>query len=466
MNPVTAVRDEPVQWDKALLDKYDIRGPRYTSYPTAAQFVEFGEADYLACLDELATRPGEPLSLYVHIPFCQDICYYCACNKIVTRNTSLADSYLGYLDKEMQLIRAHIGDQRPVTQLHLGGGTPTFLDAGQLTRLVYLLSRHFQLLESDDREYSIEIDPRTVSHHTLALLKGLGFNRISLGVQDFSDQVQQAVNRINRFEDVAALMSAARDYGYHSINLDLIYGLPMQTPDSLAETLEKVISLAPERIAFYNYAHMPERFSSQRAIDRLSLPTAEQKLEMLNLISRRLTEAGYCYIGMDHFVKPDDALAIAQRQGSLQRNFQGYSTCRAQDLVSLGVSAISNGQRYFAQNAKRLEDYCAALDAGHLPVEKGLLVSHDDEKHRFAIMQLISNLKLNIDDWQQAFADDFYRYFAAQQPALQQMADDGLLQLAGHCIEVTPKGRAMLRNICMIFDEYTGGDTQRFSKVL
>ena len=467
MSTVIMAQNTPVEWDRQLVEKYDVRGPRYTSYPTAAQFVGFSARDYQRCLKDVAKRTGEPLSVYVHIPFCQDICYYCACNKIVTRKTGLADEYLGYLEKEMQRVHDIIGDsQRPVKQLHLGGGSPTFLDAGQLTRLIYLLSGYFQLSEDEDREYSIEVDPRTVSHHTLALLKGLGFNRLSIGVQDFSPQVQKAVNRINSFDDVGRLMQAARDYGYESINLDLIYGLPEQTTESLADTLEKVIELAPERIAFYNYAHMPDRFPTQRAIDRLTLPDAGQKLDMLNLIGRRLIEAGYVYIGMDHFVKPGDALAIAQQQGKLQRNFQGYSTSPAKDLVGLGVSSISSGPDFLAQNSKELERYYAMLDEQRLPVEKGLRVSDDDERHRYVIMQLISNLRLDITEWERRFDDDFAVYFADQLARLARMENDGLLIISRQIIEITPKGRAMLRNICMIFDEYSNNHTQSFSKVL
>lgn len=455
-----------IQWDKALIDKYDTRGPRYTSYPTAAQFVPFSAEDYSRCLTQVKARALEPLSLYVHIPFCQDICYYCACNKVVTRKTDMAETYLGYLEKEMALIHQQIGDKRKVTQLHLGGGTPTFLTAGQLTRLVHSLSRYFQLTESATREYSIEIDPRTVSRDTLALLKGLGFNRISFGIQDFSPDVQQAINRINSFKMVSGLVSAARDYGFAAINFDLIYGLPKQTLENMQHTLEQVIELKPARIAFYNYAHLPDRFSSQRAIDRMTLPSAEQKLDMLNMISRMLTDAGYLYIGMDHFVLPDDELAIAQQHGRLQRNFQGYSTARAHDLIGLGMSSITCCHGFFAQNHKQLDQYYAALDAGMLATEKGLEVNEDDLKRRGAIMPLISNLKLSFKEWNRQFNDDFIHYFAEELEKLQPMQADRLLEITATGIEVLPAGRAMIRNICMAFDAYHDADSGRFSKVI
>lgn len=465
MNAVTLPNRGAVQWDAHLVEKYDIRGPRYTSYPTALQFQPFTAEQYQACLQEVAATDA-PLSLYVHVPFCQDICYYCACNKIVTRKKGVADEYLHYLEKEMHLISQTIGTQKKVVQLHLGGGTPTFLDAGQLTRLIYIISCHFELIEDDSREYSIEIDPRTIDKNTLALLKGLGFNRISFGVQDFSEEVQKAVNRINRFEDVKPLVKAARDYNYQSINIDLIYGLPKQNLESLNDTLDKVIALDVDRIAFYNYAHMPDKFPTQRSIDRMDLPSADEKLSMLNLISQRLTDAGYLYIGMDHFVKPDDTLAKAQSEGKLQRNFQGYSTSRANFLVAMGVSSISNGENYFAQNARQLDAYYAALDKGVLPVDKGLQVSDDDKKHRAVIMSIISNLQLDIAAWEDRFDDDFFQCFADVIPELQQMENDGILQFDRWKISVTDSGRAMLRNICMLFDAYSHGDTLNFSKVL
>jgi oxygen-independent coproporphyrinogen-3 oxidase len=463
----TTLHTENIQWDKELIARYDTRGPRYTSYPTANEFnTLYTEDDYIHCLESVKNANDRPLSLYVHIPFCQDICYYCACNKIVTRNKSMAETYLTYLEKEMALLHEHIGTQRKVTQLHLGGGSPTFLDAGQLTRLVHSLSTHFQLADEVDREYSIEIDPRTVSTDTLALLKGLGFNRISLGVQDFSPIVQKAVNRVNSFAMIEDLVIAARDYGFTSINFDLIYGLPEQNLDTLKYTLEKTICLSPERIAFYNYAHLPERFSSQRAIDRHTLPSADEKLDMLNLISTLLTEAGYIYIGMDHFVKPTDDLAIAQKEGRLQRNFQGYSTSHDTDLIGLGMSSISSGEHYFSQNQKNIEDYYQALDEGHLPIEKGLNTNEDDYKRRAVIMALIANLHFDIPSWERQFNASFHEYFSTELSKLDAMQKDGLVNICDKYININPKGRAMLRNICMVFDKYHQPETKQYSKTL
>lgn len=452
-------------FDKALIQKYDGRGPRYTSYPTALQFSDFTAEDYQHCLQQVA-QTEQAISLYVHIPFCQDICYYCACNKIVTRDRSLADTYLHYLLKEAQLIKQTLGKKKVVKQLHLGGGTPTYLDSGQLTQLIFQLSHYFELLDSDDREYSIEIDPRTINKDSLALLKGLGFNRLSFGVQDFDSAVQKAVNRINSYSDVKHLVATAKDFGFNSINVDLIYGLPKQSEQSLSDTLDKVIALDVERIAFYNYAHLPERFKSQRAIDRLQLPSAAEKLNFLQLIGEKLSQANYHYIGMDHFVKPEDSLAIAQRQGRLQRNFQGYSTSHSPFLIAMGMSSISNGQDYFAQNYKRLEPYYQALNQGKLPIEKGLRVSADDLKRRAVIMAVISNLSFDIAAWEQAYQSSFTQYFADSLPALRAMQDDGLLILTSKHLTVTPLGRAMLRNICLLFDAYAKADTPKLSKIL
>lgn len=458
---------EPIApiFDSQLIEKYDQRGPRYTSYPTAMQFEDFGHQDYLQCLAKVA-ETEQAISLYVHIPFCQDICYYCACNKIVTRKQGVADEYLSYLEKEMVLLRQAIGANKKVSQLHLGGGTPTYLDAGQLTRLIFQLSTYFELSEDESREYSVEIDPRTISKDTLALLKGLGFNRISFGVQDFAEDVQKAVNRVNRYEDVKALVDAARDYGFQSINVDLIYGLPLQTLQTLEDTLDKVIRLDIDRIAFYNYAHLPERFPTQRSIDRMQLPSANDKLHFLGLIGDKLTQAGFEYIGMDHFVKPNDALALAQKNGRLQRNFQGYSTNHSEFLVAMGMSAISNGRDYFAQNAKQIERYYAALDNGQLPIEKGFTVSSDDLKRRAVIMSIISNLRLDIAEWEERFEEDFFVYFADCLASLQQMESDGLLTFDRWSIAVSQQGRAMLRNICLIFDAYARSDTLKLSKIL
>ena len=458
---------EAVYWDKAIIDKYDSRGPRYTSYPTALEFNHlFDVKAHEKVLSGLQEQPYETLSIYIHIPFCRDICYYCACNKIVTRNEQAAEEYLTYLEREMALVSKAMGRSRKVTQLHLGGGTPTFLSSGQLTRLVHALAQNFHMVNDESREYSIEIDPRTVNTSDLALLKGLGFNRLSLGVQDFSEKVQKAINRINDVTMVRNLPTAARDLGYDSINFDLIYGLPEQTPESLKQTLDQVIELDPDRIAFYNYAHMPDRFTSQRAIDRLTLPSADQKIDMLNGLSAQLCDAGYRYIGMDHFVKPSDKLAKAQQQGRLLRNFQGYSINKSQDLIGLGVSSISGFRQAFAQNEKDLPQYYAAIDAGKLPTAKGLFKNEDDYRREFVIMALICNLQLNFADWEKRFGDDFTRYFTSELEALNTLEQDGLVKIGDEDITVSSKGRCLLRTICMTFDAYHNNHLQLHSKVI
>ena len=436
------------------LARYDVRSPRYTSYPTALQFRDDFTADDYTAWWPNAASDITPLSLYVHIPFCRDICYYCGCNKIVTRCAEDARRYLNYLKKEIAMQAAVVGSKRPVLQLHFGGGTPTYFNGAELTELVYALASHFNLVNSGVREYSIEIDPRTVDRALLALLKGLNFNRISFGVQDFNEDVQRAINRIQPLSMVAELTESARAFGFDSINYDLIYGLPLQTPASFASTLRAVIALRPDRIALYNYAHLPERFSSQRALDRLPRPSATDKLTLLDLASDMLSEAGYLHIGMDHFVLPGDALALAQQQHVLERNFQGYSTSHAQDLVGLGVSAIGSTAYGYAQNAKELNTYYQLLDANRLPIVKGLRMSDDDRVRKFVIMQIICNLSLDFELLQQRLGLDFFDYFAAEQKTLQLLRDDGLITLDAHALTVTQRGRPLLRNICMVFDRY------------
>lgn len=436
------------------LARYDVRCPRYTSYPTALQFRDdFNADDYAAWWPHAATDIT-PLSLYVHIPFCRDICYYCGCNKIVTRSADAARRYLNYLKKEIALQADIIGSKRPVLQMHFGGGTPTYFNGAELTELVYALASHLNLINSNVREYSIEIDPRTVDRALLALLKGLNFNRISFGVQDFNADVQRVINRIQPLSMVAELTESARAFGFDSINYDLIYGLPLQTPASFASTLREVIALRPDRIALYNYAHMPERFSSQRALDRLARPSAADKLVLLDLAGDMLGEAGYLHIGMDHFVLPDDALAQAQQRHVLERNFQGYATSHAQDLVGLGLSAIGSTAHGYAQNAKELETYYQLLDADRLPIIKGLRINDDDRVRKFVIMQIICNLSLDFALLRQRFALDFFDYFATEQKTLQLLRDDGLITLNERELIVTKNGRPLLRNICMVFDRY------------
>ncbi len=438
-----------------LAQKYAYQGPRYTSYPTALQFSpDFAEQ---AVVTDLATRRHQkllPLSLYVHIPFCADICYYCACNKVVTRDRARAGIYLDALKIDIARQAELFGAARPVRQMHWGGGTPTWLDDAEITELMHELASHFHLLDSGSREYAIELDPRTVNAGRVALLSGLGFNRASLGIQDFDPLVQRAINREQSVSDVQDLVDALRRHHFRSISFDLIYGLPFQDSHSMENTLQQVIDLGPERIACYNYAHLPERFSSQRAIDRLTLPKAEEKLRIQARIADTLCTAGYEHIGLDHFVLPHDDLAQAQRDGRLQRNFQGYSVQMADDLVGLGVSAISQIGGYYLQNDTDPDSYCKRLQRGDSPVWRGLASSSEDELRRYVIMQLICNLQLDFNAFQQRFEEPFEQHFQSELSQLAPMASDGLLQIGNSGIQVSETGRSFLRNICMVFDQF------------
>ena len=444
--------------DMALAAKYACTGPRYTSYPTAPQFrQDFPVDQYLAWQARDGDHKRAPLSLYLHLPFCKDICYYCACNKIVTRKKGVSRLYLDRLQKEIVQQSRLVGEQRPITQMHWGGGTPTYLDNAEITELMHMLASHFRLVDKGYREYSIEIDPRTVDASTIALLKGVGFNRISLGIQDFDPLVQLAVNRIQPYDMVAPLVDSIRAHNFRSLSFDLIYGLPNQSRFTMQETLAKVISLRPDRIACYNYAHLPERFSSQRAIDRLALPQATEKLLLQQMISQTLQDAGYLYIGMDHYVLPSDELAVALEEGRLQRNFQGYSLHMADDLLGLGVSAISQMGDFYLQNASDLEHYYRHLDAGERPIKSGCKVTHEDKLRRHIIMSLISTLRLDFADCNLQFGIDFKKRFQPEVAALKAMQRDGLLEINEDEIVVTQRGRPFLRNICMPFDAYLQG---------
>jgi oxygen-independent coproporphyrinogen-3 oxidase len=438
-----------------LAAKYARPGPRYTSYPTAPQFRrDFPRDEYFARQHQQTEQTHEPLSLYVHLPFCRDICYYCACNKLVTREEAASRTYLRYLKLEIEMQSELLGSGRPVTQMHWGGGTPTFLDNAELTELMHALATHFRLLDKGYREYSIEIDPRTVECDTIALLKGLGFNRISLGIQDFDPLVQKAVNRVQPYQQVKSLVECIRKHDFRSISFDLIYGLPHQDRHSMAETLRKVIALRPDRIACYSYAHLPERFSSQRTIDRLDLPQPRERLLLQQMIQHRLQDAGYLHIGLDHYVLPQDALAIAQAEGRLQRNFQGYSLQLAEDLLGLGVSAISQIGDFYLQNEHALDDYYAALDQRNIPVARGCVLSPEDKLRRYIIMSLICELRLDIGDCNRRFGVDFSSLFNMELQALQGMEEDGLLRVDTDEIRISPRGRPFVRSICMVFDAY------------
>jgi oxygen-independent coproporphyrinogen-3 oxidase len=441
--------------DMDLAARYACEGPRYTSYPTAPQFrQDFPVDQYLAWQQRDGDHKRAPLSLYLHLPFCQDICYYCGCNKIVTRKKGVARQYLNRLQREIEQQSRLVGEQRPITQMHWGGGTPTYLDNAEITELMHMLASHFRLLDKDYREYSIEIDPRTVDLGTIALLKGVGFNRISLGIQDFDPLVQQAVNRVQPYETVTPLVDKIRSHHFRSLSFDLIYGLPNQDRYTMKDTLRKVNSLRPDRIACYNYAHLPQRFSSQRAIDRLALPSAEEKLLLQQMISHTLQDAGYLHIGMDHYVLPEDELARALQEGRLQRNFQGYSLHMADDLLGLGVSAISQIGDFYLQNERELDAYYQRVDGGQMPFTRGCKVTTEDKLRRCIIMSLISDLRLDIGDCNRQFGIDFTTRFHRELAALDPMARDGLLKIGPEELAVTHRGRPFLRNICMPFDAY------------
>ena len=454
--------------DQALISRYDQSGPRYTSYPTAVQFHEgFGPAEYRAAA-RASNASGRPLSLYFHIPFCDTVCYYCACNKVVTKDRSRAQPYLDRLYREMAMQGELFDDSRPVEQLHWGGGTPTFISEGQMRELMAETAKHFRLLDDDSGEYSIEIDPREVTEATIGVLREIGFNRMSLGLQDLDPKVQQAVNRIQSAQETFGALDAARREGFRSISVDLIYGLPFQTATSFVATLDRVIEAAPDRLSVFNYAHLPERFKPQRRINEAELPSPDQKLDMLQQIGEHLAAAGYVYIGMDHFARPDDELALAQREGQLYRNFQGYSTHAHCDLVALGVTSIGMVGNTYAQNMRTLDEYYARIDAGELAVFRGIELTRDDELRRAVITQLICNFTLDMDavgrEWDIRFGD----YFTGELGRLQVMARDGLIAIDDGVIDVLPAGRLLIRNICMVFDRYLGaaGQTARFSKVI
>lgn len=453
-----------------LIRRYDVSGPRYTSYPTADRFVEaFSETEYTQALtlrkSGLASKKF-PLSLYIHIPFCESLCYYCACNKIITKHHDRAAKYLRYLTREVDLHAAILGTGQPVSQLHLGGGTPTFLTDDELHELMAMLRRNFSFAPGG--EYSIEVDPRTIDVKRLDTLAELGFNRLSFGVQDFDPEVQKAVHRLQPAEQVFALVKAARERHFDSINVDLIYGLPMQSPESFDRTLAQINELRPDRIALYAYAHLPERFKPQRRIDTLELPSASAKVSMLSRSMDALLNAGYVYVGMDHFALPNDALAVAKRQGRLHRNFQGYSTQPDCDLIGLGVSSIGRIGATYSQNAKTLDDYYDHLDQGRFPVVRGIALSRDDLLRRTVIMALMCQGHLMFESIELAFLVDFRSYFAAELEALHKLEEQGLVVVDSSGIQVTDMGWFFVRAVAMVFDKYLQTDRNRakFSKII
>jgi len=453
-----------------LLRRYDVSGPRYTSFPTADRFVEaFTAEDYAQALTHRrsgAAALALPLSLYVHIPFCESLCYYCACNKIITKHHDKAAEYLRYLSREVDLHTQLIGLGQVVSQLHLGGGSPTFLSDDELRELMAMLRRNFAFTPGG--EYSIEVDPRTVDAKRLDTLAELGFNRLSFGVQDFDPAVQKAVHRVQPAEQVFALVEAARARGFESINVDLIYGLPQQSPESFDRTLAQVAELRPDRIALYAYAHLPERFKPQRRIATVELPSGAAKISMLSRSLAAFMDAGYVYVGMDHFALPDDALAVAKRQGRLHRNFQGYSTQPDCDLIALGVSSIGRIGATYSQNAKTLEEYYDALDNGHFPVVRGLALSRDDLVRRAVIMALMCQGQVQFESINLAYLLDFRSYFSKELEALEALQEQGMVVLDAQGIQVTPQGWYFVRAVAMVFDRYLQTDRTRakFSKII
>ncbi|NGX15297.1 oxygen-independent coproporphyrinogen III oxidase [Wenzhouxiangella sp. XN24] len=462
---------QTAEFDLDLIKRYDGRGPRYTSYPTAVQFHDgFGEDDYkrMALASNGEQPASQPLSIYVHVPFCHSLCYYCGCHKIITRHQHSADPYVEHLVEEMRLQGELFDSRRPVDQLHFGGGTPTFLDERQFARVMDGLARNFGLHQGDNREYSIEIDPRSVDKNTIPRLAEMGFNRLSLGIQDFDPSVQQAVNRIQDEEWTLFLIRQARECGFGSVSVDLIYGLPKQTADSFTHTLESVVQAKPDRIAAYSYAHLPQMFRAQRLIRDEDMPSGAEKLALLTRTVEFLTARGYDYIGMDHFALPEDELVKSLHNGTLHRNFQGYSTHAELDLVGLGVSAIGKVGHSYAQSIKLRHDYYDTVDSGHIPILRGVQLNDDDVLRREVIHALMCGGLAEMRKIEARHGIDFGQYFARELEALVPLQEDGLVEMDADTIRVTPRGRFLLRSIAMPFDAYLAARAaeQRFSKVI
>jgi len=465
---MTQDNTQDVCFDQELIKRYDGRGPRYTSYPTALQFEEsFTAEDYRRHADE-SNSSGQPLSLYVHIPFCKTLCYYCACNKIVTRNAERVQKYMRHLYQEIDMQSALFDRDRKIEQLHFGGGTPTYLNEAELRALMAYLRNSFTFDDSDAREFSIEVDPRTVDTKMMGILAELGFNRLSLGVQDFDHQVQAAVNRIQSADDVGGLVRDARDNKFKSISFDLIYGLPHQTVKTFDKTLEMVLEMRPDRLAIYNYAHLPARFKGQRMINDADIPLPETKLDILHHTINKLAGSEYIYIGMDHFALPEDDLVQAQANKTLQRNFQGYSTHSECDLIALGVSAIGSIGNIFSQNTTSTAEYEAMLEEGTLPVKRGIEVDADDLLRADVIKRLMCYDRLEFDAFDEAHNIEFRSYFTDELEKLAPLAADDLIGLNDREILITPKGRLLLRSIAMVFDRHLNQKENdgRFSKAI
>jgi len=457
-----------LSFDADLIRKYDGFGPRYTSYPTADRFDAAFDAEHLvnALFARRAKGAPQPLSLYVHLPFCDTICYYCACNKVITKDHGRSAKYIRYLSKEVGIVSGLVDAGTRVKQLHWGGGTPTFLSAEEMTLLMRILRDNFAF--DPDAECSIEIDPRKVTRESVALLARSGFNRMSAGVQDFDAKVQEAVNRHQTEAETRSILDAARAKGFRSLNVDLIYGLPRQSVAGFAVTLDKVIAAAPDRIALYSYAHVPHLFKPQRRISEAELPSAKDKLAILELAIDKLTGAGYVYVGMDHFAKPDDELAMAQRDGKLHRNFQGYSTHADCDLLSFGISAISKVGAIYSQNVRTLDDYYDRLDANALPCSRGWRLSADDTLRRDVIQALMCHFSVRFAAIEAAHGIAFGEYFAVELEALKALAKDGLIEIAPDRVTVTPHGRLLVRTVAMVFDRFLRDQRERarYSRVI
>jgi len=459
-----------VQFDPGLIEKYGINGPRYTSYPTAVSFHEgFDDVAYRMYAaqsnEDLIPRP---LSLYLHLPFCQSLCYYCACNKKITQHARHGVTYLNMLDREIEMQGKLFDNDREVIQLHLGGGTPTFFDDEQLNCTIEKLASNFNLSSSSSREFSIEIDPRTVDRDRLAHLAEMGFNRLSMGVQDFDQNVQEAVNRVQDEAHTLDLIDASRELGFNSVSVDLIYGLPLQTPESFERTLDSVLAARPDRISVYNYAHLPEIFRAQRLIKTQDLPSPDVRLELMRQTIEMLTVGGYEFIGMDHFALPEDELAVARTAGGLHRNFQGYSTCQECDLIGIGVSAISKVGHSYSQNRKDIRHWQKDVESGRLPVWRGISLRWEDRLRRAVIDSIMCFGEVEFAEFEERFDLDFSEHFSPELEALKQLHKDGLLVLREGSLRVTPAGRLLLRAIAMVFDEYLANEQQPrgFSKVI
>jgi oxygen-independent coproporphyrinogen-3 oxidase len=452
------------QWDQALINKYNVSGPRYTSYPTALSLNEgYDKHDLISAVESSQSRA---LSLYVHIPFCSQLCYYCGCNKIITRHQSKADTYIDFLAKEIAA-QAPLFKHYSVEQLHLGGGTPTFLTPQQMKRLITLLEQHFNFTSTTER--GIEIDPRSLAENMLVDLRMLGFNRVSFGIQDFNDDVQLAVNRPQHADTVKQLIIQARELGFKSINADMIYGLPLQTPESFKQTIEQLIELSPDRVSVFNYAHLPERFAAQRKIKEHDLPNAHDKLTMFKNTLEQMTQAGYQFIGMDHFAKADNELAIAQNEGQLHRNFQGYTTHGNCDLLGLGASSISQIGTAILQNKKELKHYYHSIETqSGCALSKGMHLTHDDVIRADAIKQLICQFELNIEEFAKKYNIEFDTYFAEALVSLKPLIDDNMVIIENNHVSVTSRGNLFIRIICMCFDAHLQNkiNATRFSRVI